>query len=694
MKKSSGRSSVRSVGVARFLRPAGAGWLLAYAALGMSGGCSGSSDPATSSSETGGASTIGGANAGGAAGAGTLGASGGNTTVGSSNLMVGGAAVTNSVGGGAGASGVSGSTSGSTSTSGGAGSASGGASAGAGGASSVATKGGSTAAGGTSTGTSKATGGTTSAGGTTASTSAAGGTTSAGGTSAVGGSQPVGTPLAFPGAQGFGKNATGARTGTVYHVTNLNDSGAGSFRDAVSASNRFIVFDVGGYIKLLTAVSAKSNLTIAGQTAPGQGIGFQGGEISFAKSSNIICRHIRVRPGSDTADTTDDALSLYLAHNVMIDHSSFEFAPWNNIGAVSDDWQNYPMTDVTFQDSLIADPTGQQFGAHVESVSSRIAWYRNIFANSHNRNPLDKINDVFVNNLLYNYSAGYTTHTSTNFTHDIVNNYFVMGPASVGTDNTWFQVDKNQSIYYAGNMKDTNRNGTLDGAATTPYWYQGEGTVLTQAWSPETNAVAPLSAASAARVTLSQAGTLPRDPLDTLIIDQTMTLGSGTTGTGVGTTGPDGSLYTSQTQTGLANNGYGTITGATRPTDTDNDGMPDFWESANGSNPATNDAMTKAPDGYNLLEHYVNWLAVPHATSTAGAAVDVDLSAYTLGFSKVSPTYTVSGAQSGTVTLQADKKTARFQPTAGFKGVGSFKYGVTGSDGTTFTSEVLVLATP
>ena len=254
-----------------------------------------------------------------------------------------------------------------------------------------------------------------------------------------------GAAIAFPGAQGFGKKATGARNGVVYHVTNLNDSGAGSFRDAVSASNRFVVFDVGGYIQLVTAVSVKSNITIAGQTAPGGGIGFRGGEISFANQSNIIMRHVRIRPGSETASTDDDALSLYKASNVMIDHSSFEFAPWNNIDAVSDDWQVSPMTDVTIQDSLIADPTGQQFGAHTESVSSQMAWYRNIFASSHNRNPLAKVNTVFVNNLLYNDSAGYTTHTSTNFKHDILNNYFVFGPASTGTDNTWYQIDQNQS---------------------------------------------------------------------------------------------------------------------------------------------------------------------------------------------------------------------------------------------------------
>src|SRR6516164_8494851 len=116
--------------------------------------------------------------------------------------------------------------------------------------------------------------------------------------------------LAFPGALGYGAYASGGRNGTVYHVTNLNDSGPGSFRDAVSHSGRIIVFDVGGHVTLLSAVTCQGNLTIAGQTAPG-GICFDAGEISFSGRRNIICRYIRVRPGSNTASTGDDCLSLY-----------------------------------------------------------------------------------------------------------------------------------------------------------------------------------------------------------------------------------------------------------------------------------------------------------------------------------------------------------------------------------------------
>jgi hypothetical protein len=497
------------------------------------------------------------------------------------------------------------------------------------------------------------------------------------------------TLVAFPGALGFGNAATGGRTGTVYHVTNLNDAGAGSFRDAVSASNRIVVFDVGGTITLKTAVSAKGNLTIAGQTAPGGGIGFRGGEISFAKQSNVIMRHVRIRPGSETSSTEDDALSLYLAENIILDHCSFEFAPWNNIDGVGTSTDK--VTNISFQYCLIADPTGQQFGAHCESVESDWSWYYNAFVNSHNRNPLAKTNTVFVNNVEYNNEASYTTHTSTNFKHDIVNNYFIYGPATSG--NTWFQVDKNQAIYYSGNMQDSDKDGALGGAATTPYWYQGAGDILTAPWSTVTTGNPIYSAATAFRLVTSQSGTLPYDQLDSLIWGQVKTLGKGTAGPGAGSAGPS-SLYTSQAQTGLGNNGYGTIVSGNKSTDTDNDGLPDFWEKAMGSNATKDDAMTLGSDGYALIEGYINWLATPHARVVNSGSVDIDLLAYTQGFKPVSPSFTVTSPVKGTTTLLADGHTVHFIPTAGASGMGSFAYAVKGSDGSSWNSSVSVLVEP
>ena len=490
---------------------------------------------------------------------------------------------------------------------------------------------------------------------------------------------------AFPGALGFGSFATGGRNGTVYHVTTLADSGAGSFRDAVSSGNRTIVFDVGGMIVLNSAVSCSSSLTIAGQTAPG-GIVFNGGEISFANRNNIICRSIRIRPGSATASSTDDALSFYRASNLIVDHSSIAFAPWNNLDGVGD--STHVVTAITLQSCIIANPTGQQFGAHTESVGGQWSWFYNIFANSHNRNPLAKVNDVFINNVEYNNSAGYTTHTSTRFKHDIVNNYFIAGPAS-GGNFPWYQIDKNQSIYYSGNLYDPDKNGALNGGTTTPYWYQGTGTVLTSPWSSWTSIVPTFSTDLAYRFDVSGAGAFPRDEVDSLLVSQIKTLGSGTTGTGAGTVGPDGGLYTSQTQTGLGNNGYGTITGLTAPTDTDGDGMPDFWEQATGSNPNTANALTNTADGYTLLEHYLNWLAAPHGVTQTNVPVDIDLRQFTAGFA-ASAAYSFTNVTNCVVTL-LNGTNAHVVPNNNFSGLANFDFKVVeGAYSNSFTLTVAV----
>ena len=492
-------------------------------------------------------------------------------------------------------------------------------------------------------------------------------------------------PLAFPEALGFGANVTGGRAGTVYHVTNLNDDGAGSFRDAVSQGNfrdavsqgnRIVVFDVGGIINIKTAVSIKSNITIAGQTAPGEGIAIHGGKLSTGKQSNIIIRYLRIRPGENTASTKDDALNLYDAKNVIVDHCSVELAPWNNFGGSSDN-ADYRVTGITVQNSLIANPIGQQFGAHIESIDGTWAWYYNAFVNTHNRNPLDKINDIFVNNILYNFEAGYTTHTSAKFKHDIVNNYFVYGPEG---KNEWFQVDKNQSIYANGNLIDKNRDGVLNGGPTSIYYYQGPGEELKNPWNELTTKGPMMSAASAWRYVTSQSGVLPYDDIDSLIWHQ------------VGTLGKEGALVKSVGAMGLkTNNGWGEVIAGKAATDSDKDGMPDYFEEAMGYDTAKDDAMTKVDDGYVRIEKYINWLGAMHAQVAGNGTLDFDLRTITRGFQSVKPTYSVSTAENGTVELAGDGYTARFAPKANFSGLASFKYTVKGNDGTEYTGRVEVL---
>ncbi|MCQ2125588.1 MAG: hypothetical protein MJZ25_15545 [Fibrobacter sp.] len=481
---------------------------------------------------------------------------------------------------------------------------------------------------------------------------------------------------AFPEALGFGEFVTGGRGGTVYHVTNLNDSGEGSFRDAVSAPNRIVVFDVGGIINIKTAVSVKSNITIAGQTAPGEGIAIHGGKVSTGKQSNIIIRYLRIRPGENTASEKDDALNLYDSKNIIVDHCSIELAPWNNFGGSSDN-ASYRITGVTVQNTLVANPIGQQFGAHIESVDGTWAWYYNAFINTHNRNPLDKINDVFVNNVHYNFEAGYTTHTSTHFKHDIVNNYFVYGPKG---SNPWFQVDKNQSIYASGNMIDTNRDGVLNGGASSIYYYQGPGEELKEPWNEMTNKNPVYSAATAWRLVNSQSGVLPYDDIDSLIWYQASTLGK------------EGALVKSVGAMGLTkNDGWGEVIAGKPEVDTDKDGMPDYFEGAMGFNIGKDDAMVIGSDGYANIEKYINWLGAMHTRVLKNGSVDFDLRSITKGFLPVAPKYSVMSLENGSVTLLDNGYTARFTPNPGFMGLTAFKYTVKGNDGTEYTGRVEVL---
>lgn len=347
---------------------------------------------------------------------------------------------------------------------------------------------------------------------------------------------PFATAIAFPGAVGFGANATGGTGGTECVVTTLDDSGSGSFRDCVSESGRIVTFNVSGYIQLESAVSLSSDLTINGTTAPDPGIGVMAGEVSASKQDNIIIVNMRFRQGSLDPKTGKSAFNMGSASNVILDHCSFAYGQWDTIDAVG-------TVNFTVSNSIIAFPIGQQFGAHVETGPS--TFFGNLWVSAHNRQPLSKDDTQYINNVVYNYQAAYTAaNTGGNFSHDLINNYFIAGPSTSSPNDRYFQMKSNQDVYASGNYGDASLDGVLNGAEENSV---GDATVLDSPWAATSTSIVKWTAAEAVTNVLASAGALPRDEVDTLVVSQVESYGT------------EGKIYKNQDDTGLSNGGYGTL---------------------------------------------------------------------------------------------------------------------------------------
>jgi len=464
--------------------------------------------------------------------------------------------------------------------------------------------------------------------------------------------------------------------GKVYHVTNLNTSGPGSFAAGVATSGNVIVFDVGGSIFLDGPLPASSNLSIEGQTAPG-GIQVYGGETSFDGRSNIICRFVHFRDGtldpnyvnpSATPSSHCNSVNLGDTENIIFDHCSFEFAAYNNIDSVSS-------TNTTIQNCIFADPIAEQrFNCHFEV--GPVTFIDNLWANSHGRNPLGKGDMQFINNIVYNYQYAMTTGNSSGAFHwDVVNNYFIAGPSTTSAGDDYYQVDDNQQAYGIGNLLDSNKDGTLGGSSANTI---GSAVPLSTYWFPNgtsnetlpTTSLPTLTAANAFYYVVSEAGPIPRDQVDAQVIGNFLSLGT------------QGTLWSYQTNTGLGNNGYGVITSGNTLPDGDGSGMPDDWKAALGltlANPAISGSTSTT--GYTYLENYLAWKAQPNAwvaknTSGAPTSLSIDLSQYGNGFAAGS-TYTVSGTINGTVTQSgAGGYLVTFTPKLNTSGLGGFNWTV------------------
>lgn len=282
--------------------------------------------------------------------------------------------------------------------------------------------------------------------------------------------------IAFPGAVGSGKYATGGRGGEVYHVTNLNDSGAGSFRDAVSKSNRIVVFDVSGTIELKSNILCQGNITIAGQTAPGgSGITLKNYKMGMS-GDNIICRYISSRPGPYSATSSgNDAWGGAKGSGSIIDHCSMSWT-------TDEQWGLYSNNEYyTVQYSIIG--PADSWGGHKKGLhgfglmmgKGYSTFDHNLIIHNVSRNFRGKVEGTetadFTNNVIYNwaYQTAYGTIGHLNY----VNNTLKMGNGTTGGKH-YVNVDsstkpQNFGIFLKGNRM-LNKDNTIYDTVTSDNW--------------------------------------------------------------------------------------------------------------------------------------------------------------------------------------------------------------------------------
>ena len=392
--------------------------------------------------------------------------------------------------------------------------------------------------------------------------------------------------VAFPGAEGFGAYTTGGRSGTVYEVTNLNDSGPGSLRDAVSESNSTIVFRVSGYINLQSTLMINGNsLTIAGQTAPGDGICLRDYPTNV-NGNNIIIRYMRFRLG-DKYDLQSDAININDQSNVIIDHCSIgwgvdECASW------------YDNENVTIQWSII----GEGLNYHAHSMGGLwggwSTYHHNLIHTCGSRHPkfaytYDEDITDHRNNVIYNwgYQSAYVNPTGR---VNIVGNYYKSGPATVSNvkDRIVYSEYDTKRLYVADNyvygfpaITEDNWSGGVDGNPIRHY----------EAFTAP--AIAYQTAEEAYKSVLEHAGaSLQRDSVDLRVINNVI---NGT-----------GTIINHQIDVG----GFPVMQSLNPPDDTDQDGMPDDWEDENELNKNNPDDRNDDydNDGFTNLEEYLNSL--------------------------------------------------------------------------------------
>lgn len=530
-------------------------------------------------------------------------------------------------------------------------------------------------------------------------------------TCAAPGSKPL---LAFPGAEGFGAFAKGGRGGDVYHVTTLGPSGAGSLAYGIEntpAAGRTIVFDVSGYATINgTLRVTKPLLTIAGQTAPGDGFALKDGTF-WLSAGEVIIRHIRFRDGysADSVDMDSKAV------NFIWDHCDMMFSHDENMSSFGT-----PPENMTYQYSINA------WGLETHSCGGlwdqgKVTAHHTLWAHNHTRNPKARAALLdWVNNVTFDWDIGFImgdSSTPIRWQANVRGSSFISGTAKTNaleSANLDSDGKPNFHLFMEDCALDGNINGVLDVTKTDYEMASGDYEKMNAAFPLTANfqEVGPGNPVVGVPVTqddrltaykkvISSVGPLRldvqypkplRDEVDALVVSDLVTQKHRHLN------------YQQLEANGLGNAGLGTLSSTPAPTDTDKDGMPDYWENAVGLNPAVDDHNSIVPCvfayvpgsvGYTSLEDYLQWLAIPHGvvakrTGAADTSLDVDMARFTSGL-KPGAVYTVSSAVGGTVSVAADGHTARFVPDVNFIGRGGFKFSGTDSDKSTIAMDVGVL---
>lgn len=430
---------------------------------------------------------------------------------------------------------------------------------------------------------------------------------------------------AFPGAAGFGYKTTGGRGGKVVKVTNLNDSGPGSLRNAINTPGaRIVIFDVSGYIHLSSnLVITQGNITIAGQSAPGNGVTIRNHSL-IVNADNVIIRYLRFRMG-DEGGAEADAIEGRYKRNIIIDHCSMSWSTDETASFYAN--ENFTMQWCILSESLrnsVHDKGRHGYGGIWGGKNA--SFHHNLLAHHDNRNPRfdhpaiypdpQNTSDLrgtvdFRNNVIYNWGteAAYGGELGT---FNIVNNYFKPGPATQNSHmflNAYKQASNNAPIYgygkfyVSGNVldgrQDISNDNWLGVMAKQGSIADKENMMLA---SPLPNGdLSFMHTAQEAydRVLLYSGASLVRDAVDVRIVQETKDRSF----YGPGSKGSLNGLIDSQTDVG----GWPDLIATTALKDTDGDGMPDDWEAAHGLDPTKDDAKGRdLSSAYDNIEVYIN----------------------------------------------------------------------------------------